>query len=91
MFVCVLLASITAYAAFRVEVTGIAGFPAGGLTGQVLTKNSGTDFDSSWTNPKFVMLAADPGAPAEGQFYYNTVAHVLKFWNGTAWKTVTTN
>ncbi len=33
---------------FRVELVGIAGLPTGGTTGQVLTKKSGSDYDSDW-------------------------------------------
>lgn len=28
---------------------------------------------------------------SEGIFVYDRTAHVLKFWNGGAWKTITTN
>jgi len=27
----------------------------------------------------------------EGTFVYDSVLHVFKYWNGTAWKTITTN
>jgi hypothetical protein len=33
------------------KVFAAAGAPAGGTTGQVLTKNSATDYDSAWTTP----------------------------------------
>lgn len=34
------------------------------------------------------VLAADPGTPAEGQFYYNSTSKVLKFYTGTVWITL---
>lgn len=41
-----------------------AGVPAGGATGQVMTKNSGTDFDTAWLYPlwRIVTKAADQSA-----------------------------
>jgi hypothetical protein len=30
-------------------------------------------------------LATAPAAPAEGQLYYDTVAHKLLWWDGSAW------
>lgn len=30
-------------------------------------------------------------SPVEGLFIYNTTDHVPQFWNGTVWKTITTN
>lgn len=30
-----------------------------------------------------------PGTPAEGMVYYDSASHVLKCYNGTAWKTIT--
>lgn len=143
------------FAAFKVEVIGVQGFPTGGTTGQFLRKTSSTDYDTAWasvfissltaigssanangmtvtsgvlnlepasasfggvvttgtqtmagaktfstsvTSPvmapttiKIVTQASDPGTPAEGWLYYNSVSHVLKFYNGTVWKTVTTD
>jgi len=35
------------------------------------------------------VLASDPGSPLEGQVWYNTTTGSLKFYNGTATKTVT--
>lgn len=35
-------------------------------------------------NPRLQQLASDPGTPVEGQFYYNTADHTLRFYNGTA-------
>ncbi len=159
--ICTLGFLQTANAAFRVELIGIAGFPSGGSTGQVLKKNSGTDYDSAWadefikavstigaapnangllvtsgtlvlepasasfggvvttgtqtmagaktfstsvsspaitgsttiTTPQLnlTIQASDPATPAEGWVYYNSVSHVIKFYNGSVWKTITTN
>src|SRR4051794_32267880 len=36
-------------------------------------------------NAVIQLLASDPSSPTEGQMYYNTVAHALKVYNGTAW------
>ncbi|MFC0181441.1 pyocin knob domain-containing protein [Pseudarcicella hirudinis] len=30
-------------------------------------------------------------SPAEGQDFYNTETHAKEYWNGTVWKTLTTN
>lgn len=143
------------FAAFKVEVIGVQGFPTGGTTGQFLKKSSATDYDTAWasvfissltsigssanangmtvssgvlnlepasasfggvvttgtqtmagaktfstsvTSPimvpttiKITTQASDPGTPAEGWLYFNSVSHVLKFYNGTTWKTVTTD
>ena len=35
------------------------------------------------------VLTSDPGSPVEGQIWYNTTSHVLKFYNGSVVKTVT--
>ena len=43
----------------------MAGFiPAGGTTGQVLSKNSNTDYDVSYTTPSVVTVTADITTPA---------------------------
>lgn len=34
-------------------------------------------------NPKFQLLAADPGSPVEGQFWFNTTTKLLKYFDGT--------
>ena len=36
-------------------------------------------------NPSFQKLASDPTSPVTGQFYYNTVSNLIKFYNGEAW------
>ena len=36
-------------------------------------------------------LASDPGSPLEGQVWYNTTTNLLKFYNGSTVKTVTTS
>jgi hypothetical protein len=36
-------------------------------------------------NIRIHQLSAAPGSPVEGQLYYDTVAHALYFYNGTAW------
>ena len=37
-------------------------------------------------NPVLQNLAAAPGTPLEGQFYYNTVSNRMEYWDGTAWQ-----
>jgi hypothetical protein len=37
----------------------------------------------------FVPLAADPANPVKGDVYCNSVANKLKFYNGSAWETIT--
>ena len=34
-------------------------------------------------------LSSDPSSPVAGQIYFNTTDHVVKQYNGTAWKTYT--
>lgn len=36
-------------------------------------------------NAVFQSLASDPSSPAEGWYYYNSVAHAPKYYNGTTW------
>ena len=36
-------------------------------------------------------LASDPSSPLEGEVWYNTTTNLLKFYNGTTTKTVTTS
>lgn len=38
---------------------------------------------------KFSLRASDPTSPVEGEFWYNTTTNVLKFYNGTAVRTIT--
>lgn len=38
-------------------------------------------------NATFQLLASDIGSPVEGQFFYNSTAKKLKYYNGTAWLT----
>lgn len=39
-------------------------------------------------NPRFQNLAADPGTPVEGQFYWNTVSSRIKYYNGSTWVSI---
>ena len=48
------------------------------LTAIDLTKNE-------LQNPRAHFLAAAPSSPVEGQFYYDSVAHKLYYYNGTSW------
>ncbi len=41
----------------------VALVPAGGTTGQVLVKDSGTDYDYSWQTPPYELAFVYPGAP----------------------------
>lgn len=46
----------------------------------------GVDFSKSeMLNATVQNLAAAPSSPVEGQIYFDTVAHRLFAWNGTAW------
>ena len=40
---------------------------------------------------KVQSLASDPSSPLTGQIWYNTTSGVLKYYNGSAVKTVTTS
>lgn len=45
-----------------------AGVPAGGTTGQLLKKNSATNYDTAWTNPPVVPISTTlPGSPVNEQ------------------------
>lgn len=39
-------------------------------------------------NAKVQNLATDPSSPVAGQIYYNTASNALRFYTGTAWKTL---
>ena len=58
------------------------GSPAGGTTGQVLTKNSGTDYDASWKTLDIsaTTVSATPPtdpAPQSGDGWYNSIDGTL--------------
>ena len=59
------------------------GVPAGGTTGQVLTKASNADFDSNWQSP-----AAGGGCPFPvlGVFISWSNADPSTYWPGTTWQ-----
>jgi len=40
---------------------------------------------------KVQSLASDPSSPIEGQIWYNTTTALLKFYNGSTVRTVTTS
>lgn len=62
------------------DITLQTGTSVGGLRGRVsiLAKTLGLP-----------TAAADPASPIAGDAYYNTVSNKIKFYNGTAWETVT--
>lgn len=43
------------------------------------------------SDPMVLNPSAEPGAPEEGQFYYDSTAKKLKVYNGTAWEEVTSS
>lgn len=51
------------------------GIPSGGLTGQVLKKNSNTPFDVSWVNPDVNTAAIDPSSGIVINF--NSSGHII--------------
>src|SRR5437868_281408 len=38
--------------------------------------------------PYLQRYASDPASPGVGRIYINTTSHTIKFWNGSAWKTL---
>jgi len=52
--------------AWEIAPETVALVPAGGTTGQVLEKVSGTDYDVAWASPPYEIAFAYPGAPAAG-------------------------
>lgn len=46
-----------------------AGVPAGGTTGQLLAKTSGTDFDTQWVSPQITVSSTAPGSPVLNQLW----------------------
>ncbi len=53
-----------------------SGLPSGGTEGQVLTKNSTTDFDASWQDPKYAFVYEQNGAATSTW----TIDHNLGFY-----------
>lgn len=49
--------------AWEIAPETIALVPAGGTTGQILVKDSATDYDYSWEDPPYEIAFAYPGAP----------------------------
>lgn len=67
------------------------GSASGIATGVTLTGDASISNTGVMTVPQAVhILASDPGTPTEGQVWYNSTSHLLKFYNGTAVKTVAT-
>lgn len=60
-----------------------------GAAGTVL-QNDGTGI-LSFSSMAMQMYSAssDPGSPVAGQVYYNSTSNKLKFYNGSAWETIT--
>lgn len=86
-----------------VPPTGVTGLPAGGtVAGQVLTKQSATDYDAVWSEPeirRFTTLAnrnTQWPVPAKGSIAiitdesapYNNVNTMLTMWDGATWQWV---
>lgn len=53
------------------DVSGLAGVPNGGTSGQLLTKASGTDYDTSW-GVKITLSTSAPGSPSVGDIWVDT-------------------
>jgi hypothetical protein len=63
-----------------------------GIAGNINTGGNLTVANST-TIGTFIKLTPGtaPSSPEEGTVYYDSASHTLKFYNGTAWKTVTTD
>ena len=97
---------VTLSGAVTITNAGVASLAAASVTGALLTGYSSgagtvaaTDSILQGINklngnqvaqPGIAVLASDPGTPTEGQVWYNSTSHLLKFYNGTAVKTVAT-
>lgn len=74
--------------------TGAGVVGTGGATGVggsfTAAANYGLVVQGDTTSPakaamRFVPQDTDPSSPSEGDVYYNSVTHKLRFYNGTAW------
>lgn len=69
--------------------SGVLGsVPAGGTSGQVLIKNTGTDFDTVWTTFTRILSGLEvnkPGVPAPGTRYFATDTWRDWVFDGTGW------
>lgn len=68
------------------------GIPSGsGAQGHIGLQAAASYIDMQALYALLPRKASDPSTTTEGACYYNTTSHVIKFYNGSVWKTVTTN
>jgi hypothetical protein len=71
------------------ETPGGGLLPPGGTAGQVLTKNTATDFDTGWSTPVSLIMsgteAAKPGVPSPGTQYFALNTWRQWLFDGTGW------
>lgn len=63
------------------------GVIAGGTTGQVLAKKSGTDYDVEWITPVSDVFSASTTAPSNTKLLWIDTGNggIMKYYNGSAW------
>jgi hypothetical protein len=67
-----------------------ASLTPGGLTTAEAYTDDALATAEAYVDALISVVAADPGTPTEGQVWYNTTSHLLKFYNGTDVKVVAT-
>jgi hypothetical protein len=81
-------------AGFQLQENGLICIDVGAR--QLYDSTSGLSFDWNYTDAarfekpfRLFVNGTDPASPSAGWIYYNSISNKLKFYNGTAWETVT--
>lgn len=66
------------------------GVPEGGLTSQILVKNSDDNFDTTWIDATLsvTLVSTDPITGVDGETIYNTTTNQMKIWVNGAWSVI---
>lgn len=73
------------------NIGGLMKSATGNVTGNLAAGNA--NIVASATIGTFMKLTPGtaPGTPAEGMVYYDAASHVLKYYNGSTWRTITSS